>query len=103
MDIELAGDPMRVGLSWRIDDSEPEAGIVTRVVSGSPAAHAGLQVGDRIYALDDQKAGGQEQMKSLLRFTDFPITLRIERNGRQEEITLTPSQASLRATTSLPQ
>ena len=101
LDIELAGDPMRVGLSWRIDDSEPEAGIVTRVVSGSPAAHAGLQVGDRIYALDDQKAGGQEQMKSLLRFTDFPITLRIERNGRQEEITLTPSEASLHATTSL--
>ena len=49
--VELAGQPLRLGISWRVDDAEPGTIILTHVVPGSPAARAGLLAGDRIYQI----------------------------------------------------
>src|SRR4051812_1142794 len=44
--------PPRLGMSWREDDAEHGSVLLVRVVDGTPAADAGLQVGDRIDELD---------------------------------------------------
>src|SRR5262245_2706474 len=46
--------PPRLGISWREDDAEPGSVFLVRVVEGTPAAAAGLEVGDRIDELDGQ-------------------------------------------------
>ncbi len=46
--------PPRLGVTWREDEAEPGSVFLTRVVEGTPAAEAGLAVGDRIIELDDQ-------------------------------------------------
>jgi len=38
----LAGRPLRLGITWRVDDAEPGTIILTHVVPGTPAARAWL-------------------------------------------------------------
>jgi hypothetical protein len=44
----------RLGVAWREDSAEPGSVFLTRVVPDTPAAVAGLAVGDRIYELNGQ-------------------------------------------------
>src|ERR1700704_4141260 len=70
--------------------------IVVRAVEPStPAAEAGLQVGDRIIAVNGEPVKSAEQVTQLIReHKSQPITLRIERNGVQKDITATPRRLS---------
>lgn len=69
---------------------------VSEVLEGSPAAHAGLQPGDLVVG-----AGGSsvEDFKDLQRIMalnlDRPITLTVERGGRQLSIDVKPELARL--------
>lgn len=62
LEIPLAGEPVALGLSWRENPAEPEAVYVTRVVPYSPAALAGIELFDRIYALDGAPIRGQADL-----------------------------------------
>jgi regulator of sigma E protease len=65
--------------------------IVREVVPNSPAAEAGLQIGDRIVAVNGEPVKSAEQVTQNIRDRKGqPITLRVERGGRQSEITATP-------------
>ena len=86
--LKLAGEPMRLGLSWRLDDAEPNAAIVTRVVPGSPADAAGLKIMDRIYSVENENVADREQLVASFKASEFPVTLKIEREGNQQTITL---------------
>lgn len=46
--------PPRLGVSWRADEAEPGSVYLTYVAANSPAAAAGLAVGDRIYEVNGQ-------------------------------------------------
>ena len=50
--VQLQGKPLRLGVTWQVDEAEPGAVILTRVVAGSPADRAGLRAGDRIYQIN---------------------------------------------------
>jgi regulator of sigma E protease len=61
--------------------------IIREVIGGSPAAAAGLQAGDQVVAVADQK------VKSAAQVTDYihshsaqPLSLSIERDGQAKEI-----------------
>jgi hypothetical protein len=58
--------PPRVGISWRADAAEPGAVFLTRVVEGTPADAAGLEVGDRIYELNGQPFADAEAFQSAI-------------------------------------
>ena len=45
----LDGTPLRLGIAWHVNDAEPDTIVVNQVAPDSPAARAGLQIGDRIY------------------------------------------------------
>ena len=40
--VDLAGQPLRLGIVWRVDEAEPGTIILTHVVPGTPAARAGF-------------------------------------------------------------
>ena len=46
LNVQLSGDPVRVGITWVLDDAEPHSVIVIGVVPDSPADLAGIKVND---------------------------------------------------------
>ena len=66
--------------------------IVVRVVEpGTPAAEANLQSGDRILAVNSEPVKSAEQVTQTIRdHKAQPITLRVDRQGKQIDITATP-------------
>jgi hypothetical protein len=82
----------RLGISWREDKGEPGTVIVTQVVEGTPAHHAGLAVRDRIYELESMSfadaAEFETAITALLDAQAPEISLLIERRGKLQTITV---------------
>jgi hypothetical protein len=77
-----AGDPIRVGVTWRLDDGEPGTAIVNQVIYGSAAQTAGLKVGDRIYSVAHRPFKTQDEFVALLTHATSPLEMLVERDGR---------------------
>ncbi|HEV3342102.1 MAG TPA: M20/M25/M40 family metallo-hydrolase [Pirellulales bacterium] len=95
--VQLAGQPMRLGISWRTDDAEPQAVIVARVLPGSPASHAGLQRNDRLYLVSGRAFTGDAEFRRLLSEPEgSTLDLLVERQGRVRTVSikLLPSAGS---------
>jgi hypothetical protein len=86
--VKLSGTPIRTGLTTRQDAAEPGVMIVNHVVYGSPAALAGIQVGDRIDAVNDQPLTGASEFYRQLDEANAALSLRVERRGRLQQATL---------------
>ncbi len=82
VEVTLAGSPIRVGVSWRMDDAEPNSAIVVRVVSGSAAYNAGVRLGDRIYEVNGRRFSSNDELRQLLVDTDSPFDILVERRGQ---------------------
>lgn len=80
--VKLSGAPVRVGVTWKLDDAEPGAVTLTRVVPGSPADDAGLRVNDRVYEVAGQRFTKSDEFHRLLLSEERPLPLLIERQGR---------------------
>lgn len=78
----LDGTPLRLGVSWRFDDAQPESGLITRVVPGSPASQAGLRAGDRVFGLDGREFRGVGELIETINQTSGQISFDLERFGR---------------------
>ncbi len=69
--------------------------VVTRVVAGSPAAQAGLRVGDRIVALDHVRVDRFEDIvRAVTVSTGAPIAADVVRAGHPLALTITPRVVS---------
>jgi C-terminal processing protease CtpA/Prc len=77
-----SGDPIRVGVTWRLDDGEPGTVIVNQVIYGSAAHAAGLKVGDRIYSVARRDFKSQDEFVALLTHAVSPLEMLVERDGR---------------------
>ena len=65
--------------------------VAREVVPNSPAAEAGLRVGDRIVAVNGEPVKSAEQVSQYIRdHKGQPITLRLDRGGQSLDITATP-------------
>src|SRR6266852_810436 len=65
--------------------------VAREVVPNSPAAEAGLRVGDRIVAVNGEPVKSAEQVSQFIReHKGQAITLRLERNGNPLDMTATP-------------
>lgn len=88
LEIELPGKPTRIGVSWRTDEAEPGTVVLTRIVPGSAAQLAGLELGDRIYQVGGQDFDASMTLLQELRSLNGPIPLTIEREGRLFQVSL---------------
>src|SRR5437879_8880548 len=65
--------------------------VVREVVPNSPAAEAGLSVGDRIVSVKGEPVTSAEQVTQFIRdHKAQPVTLRVERGGSPREVTAMP-------------
>ncbi|MBN2477222.1 MAG: M28 family peptidase [Pirellulales bacterium] len=86
--VELDGDPVRLGISWRTDDAEPGTVILTHVIPGSPAARAGLRSGDRVYQIAGRDFADDAEFAELAKTLPEPLELLVERNGQLRAVVL---------------
>jgi hypothetical protein len=82
----------RLGISWREDDAEPGSVFLVRVVEGTPAAAAGLQLGDRVDELNGRPfadaAAFQNEIHSLLESARPEFDILVERRGHVRSVTV---------------
>jgi hypothetical protein len=86
--VHLAGRPIRVGMTWRLDDAEPGVVILRGVVAGSPAHEAGLQVGDRILEVAGRSFADDEAFREAFAAAEPSPELTVERQGRLWKTTI---------------
>jgi hypothetical protein len=84
--LQLAGEPVRLGIAWRTDDAEPGAVIVNRVTPGSPADVAGLRPGDRIYSINGREFVTSDEFHELATSQAAPLLLEVETAGRVRSV-----------------
>lgn len=94
--VELEGEPLRLGVTWRVDDAEPGTVILTHVVAGSPADRAGLQPEDRIYQVAGRDLSGETHFADLVASSPGPLELLIERDGRVRRVVVPMNAAERR-------
>jgi regulator of sigma E protease len=69
--------------------------VVRNVEPNTPAAEAGLSVGDRIVAVNGEPVKSAEQVTQLIReHKGQPVTLRVDRGGKAVDITATARRLS---------
>jgi hypothetical protein len=91
---ELPGNPLRWGFVWRVDDAEPGVVILGYVIPGSPAAQAGLRVGDRIYQVAGHDFADETAFAQQVKAYPISLSLLVERDGRLRVIILQNSRAA---------
>ena len=64
LQLQLPGKPTQLGVSWRDDDAEPASVYLTRVIDDSPADHAGLRPGDRLYEVSGLRVFRQRRVST---------------------------------------
>jgi hypothetical protein len=82
------GEPISVGITWRADDAEPDAILLTQVVYGSAAQIAGLALRDRIYSVNGLGFRGSDEFAKLITSQPPPLEFEVERNGRLATVKL---------------
>ncbi len=88
--LELPGQPVRLGISWRTDDAEPGCVIVNCLTPGSPADLAGLKINDRIQRICGQDFVTGDQFRQLAVGAPEPLLLEVESVGRVRTVEIAP-------------
>ena len=71
--------------------AQPPQAIAGSVLAGSPAARAGLRVGDRVLAVDGEPvANWVEWVERIRANPDIELTLEVSRDGERLSLTLVP-------------
>ncbi len=91
--VEFSDKPLRWGIAWRVDDAEPGIVILTHVVPGTPAARAGLRVGDRICQVAGRDFADEAGFVELAQNQPERLQLLVERDGRLRVVLLQRSHA----------
>ena len=86
--VQLNGNPLRLGITWRVDEAEPGTLILTYVVPGSPAARAGLRAGDRVYQIAGRHFADDAEFAQLAKSLPEPLELLVERDGQLRTVVL---------------
>ena len=93
LSVELPGQPLRLGIVWRVDEAEPGTIILTHVVPGTPAAHAGLQAGDRIYQVAGRDFADETAFVEMLKTQADPLEFLVDRDGKLRTVVILFRQA----------
>jgi hypothetical protein len=72
----------RWGIGTREDPAELTAPVIVRITADSPAARAGIALGDRVTAIDGQAIGSQAEMVARLAAAGDQVALEVDRKGR---------------------
>jgi serine protease Do len=88
MNIEPVGQPISLGLAWRVDDAEPGAVLIVGITPGSPAEVAGLQLYDRIYEVNGRRFSTSDEFRQFTNSLPSPLELITETSGKIRRVTV---------------
>ncbi|MBI1901342.1 MAG: M20/M25/M40 family metallo-hydrolase [Planctomycetia bacterium] len=97
VNVELDGPPVKVGVTWRVDDAEPNCVILSQVIPGTPAEKAGLVVNDRVYSVGGKTFSTADEFRALVNEAPGDVVLQIERQGGLREVTLPRTSGDAKA------
>ncbi len=97
--IQLRGEPIRLGISWRRDLGEPNTLVLSRVITDSAAERAGFRVGDRIYRVNGQSPENDAEWREAFAAYPSELKVEVERDGKTQEIIIPQSDSADRLTT----
>lgn len=86
LSVTLTGSPSRFGVQGMLDGALPGGAIVGHVVPDSPAARAGLMVGDVIAEFNGQPMPSLDWLHRPSENLTGPIQLRIDRDGQWHDV-----------------
>ncbi|MFC1757810.1 M20/M25/M40 family metallo-hydrolase [Planctomycetota bacterium] len=88
IEVQLQGEPIRLGISWRQNPAELGTVAVVRVVKGSAAERAGLQLGDRIWEINEQTFDNSKTFHEFVKdaVEGESLKFKVERNGNVAEV-----------------
>jgi len=86
--VELDGEPVRLGIEWKNDESEPTVVVISDVVKSSPADLAQLQINDRIYEIGDKTFENSDEFRKLATTLPLPFNVLVEREGLLKKIAI---------------
>ena len=78
-----------LGMIWRSDPAEPESVTLVHVAEDSPAAQAGLQVGDRLLQLGDHPVRESSELETFLQTVSQDLAVEYERQGQIKKLQIT--------------
>jgi hypothetical protein len=79
--VEPSGSPSTVGITWKLDDAEPNSVFLVRIIPGSPADRAGLRLFDRVYEVNGKKFATSDEFRELVNSAPGPVQLLVEKGG----------------------
>jgi S1-C subfamily serine protease len=90
----IAAQPVSVPEKQRDQGMNADALLVVDVKDGTPAAEAGMLVGDVLVSLDGVALASPEDLLDLLvgDRVGRPLTLRVLRGGRPADVSVTPAE-----------
>ncbi len=94
----IVGQPVAVPAHQQAGGAVDQALLIVGVTDGSPAAAAGVLVGDVVLALDGHAVASPEELLDLLRGERVgkPAALRVLRGGTATEVTVTVGERPVR-------
>jgi hypothetical protein len=72
----------RWGIGTRADSGEPMNPVIVRITAGSPAAQAGMMLGDRVIAIDGTVVTNQADMVARLAAAGSSVAIDVDRTGK---------------------
>ena len=83
-------------LIWLISDKERmvfDKNQIGQVIPNGPAAEAGLKENDKVLSINNQKIKKYEDFTTIVQKNpEKPLTFVVERNGKEEQLTVTPEK-----------
>jgi len=78
----------RWGIGSRADSGEPMNPVIVRIAAGSPAAQAGMMLGDRVIAVDGTVVTNQADMVARLAAAGSSVAIDVDRKGKVVRLTM---------------
>ena len=86
--VELAGQPVRLGIEWKTDESDPSVVVISNIAKSSLADLAELKINDRIYEIADKSFKNSDEFRKLATTSPLPFTVLVEREGLLKKLTI---------------
>ena len=82
----------RWGIGTRADPGEPGNPVIVRITAASPAAQAGIMLGDRVIAIDGTTVTNQADMVARLAAAGSSVAIDVDRKGRVVRLDMAATQ-----------
>lgn len=79
---------VRFGVNWDSEMAKQNIARIANITADSPAARAGLQIGDRVIRVGPWEGGSIDDLRTTLQIVKNPVEVRVIRNGAETPLEL---------------